>query len=93
MGTYGGCHRRRCKSPLIYSKRLYVKIPRDQIGYFKFILESYENLCYMSVIDRFEAIIKISYLEDQKEELDYFINGLKKEIGLEVIYPQEWEKK
>ena len=47
----------------------------------------------MSVIDRFEAIIKISYLEDQKEELDYFINGLKKEIGLEVIYPQEWEKK
>ncbi|WP_459877463.1 DUF4911 domain-containing protein [Desulfothermus naphthae] len=78
---------------MIYSKRLYVKIPRDQIGYFKFILESYENLCYMSVIDRFEAIIKISYLEDQKEELYYFINGLKKEIGLEVIYPQEWEKK
>ena len=74
---------------MIYSKRVYVKLPRDQIGYFKFILESYENLCYMSVIDRFEAIIKISYLEDQKEELEHFLTGLKKEIGLEVIYPQE----
>ncbi len=57
---------------MIYSDRVYVKIPRDQIGYFKFILESYENLCYMSVIDRFEAVIKISYLKDQVEELELF---------------------
>ncbi|GAB6888829.1 hypothetical protein JCM13304A_23290 [Desulfothermus okinawensis JCM 13304] len=78
---------------MIYSDRVYVKIPRDQIGYFKFILESYENLCYMSVIDRFEAVIKISYLKDQVEELELFLSSLEKEIGLEIIYPKKWKEK
>jgi len=40
----------------------------------------------MSVIDRFEAIIKVSFLADQLEEVKYFLNGLKQEIGLKIIY-------
>jgi hypothetical protein len=88
MGTHGCGNRVWRESPLSrrWSKRIYVKIPREEIGYFKFILESYENLCYMSVIDRFEAIIKVSFLADQLEEVKYFLNGLKQEIGLKIIY-------
>ncbi len=83
MGTYGSCHRKGSKGPVKYSKRIYVKVPRREIGYFKFLLESYENLCYMSVVDRFEAIIKISFLSYQQKEVERFLDALKKDIGLE----------
>lgn len=82
-------HNKGCKKSQIckvWSERVYVRIPRKEIGYFKFILESYENLCYMSVIDRFEAIVKVSFLIDQLEEIRLFLQGLSKEIGLEVVY-------
>lgn len=69
-----------------YSERIYVKIPRHEIGYFKFILESYENLCYMSVVDRYEAIIKISFLYDQLNELKNFLYALKKDVGLKIYF-------
>ncbi len=69
-----------------YSERIYVKIPRKEIGYFKFILESYENLCYMSVIDRYDAIIKISFFYDQIEQLMFFLKAIKKDIGLEIVF-------
>lgn len=70
----------------MYSNRIYVKIPRHEIGYFKFILESYENLCYMSVVDRYEAIVKISFLQFQIDEMKNFLEALKKDIGLEVVF-------
>ncbi len=70
-----------------WSSSIYVRIPRHEIGYFKFILESYENLCYMTVIDRFEAIIKISFVEKAWEDLNFFVGALRRDIGLEVIYP------
>ena len=78
MGEYGDSNRKWSSNSLKskLSKRAYIQIPREEIGYFKFILESYEYLCYMSVIDRFKSIIKISYLSDQKEELISFFHAL-----------------
>ncbi len=69
-----------------WSTSLYVRIPRHEIGYFKFILESYENLCYMTVIDRFEAIVKISFLEESWDEMSFFLSALHEDMGLELIY-------
>jgi len=76
----------RGKSDGQWSVCIYVRLPRSEIGYFKFILESYENLCYMTVIDRFEAIVKIAFVEEAREEVNSFLKGLGEEIGLRVIY-------
>ena len=82
------------KREKIWSSNIYVRIPRQEIGYFKFILESYENLCYMTVIDRFESIIKISFVEEAWEEVTLFLDALRKDIGLEIVYSsKEFQEK
>lgn len=42
-----------------YSRILYAEVPRERIALFRFLLEAYDNLALMSVVDRYRAVIKI----------------------------------
>ncbi len=42
-----------------FSRVLYAEVPRERIAMFRFLLEGYDNLAIMSVVDRYRAVIKI----------------------------------
>jgi len=79
----------RKKTPRIepprWSGRLYVRVPRSEIAYFKFVLESYDNLAFMSVLDRFEALLCLTYSPDQETELVDLIQRLAREMDIRKI--------
>lgn len=50
--------------PAQYSKIFYAQIPRQDIARYRFLLEGYDNLAIMSVIDRFRAVVRIRFLPD-----------------------------
>ena len=68
------------------SRRIYLYIPRREIAYFKFVLESYDNLALMSVLDRFEALVCLSFSSHQEEELRELLHELASELTLQELY-------
>jgi len=48
-------------APCLASRVLYAEIPRSQIALYRFLLEGYDNLAVMSVVDRYRAVIKLRY--------------------------------
>mgnify|MGYP006279026851 CR=1 FL=1 len=69
----------------LWSERLYARLPRREIAYVKFILESYDNLAYMSVIDKYEAVLQIVFSPGQKNEVRNLMSALSLETGLTVL--------
>jgi hypothetical protein len=64
---------------------MYVRIPRAEIAYFKFVLESYDNLAFMSVLDRFQALVCLTFSPDQEAEVRELVQRLAREIDLAEI--------
>ncbi len=44
-------------------------MPRNQIAFYRFLLEGYDNLAVMSVVDRYRAVIKLRFLPDAEKTL------------------------
>lgn len=78
-------HATRPIEPSLWSNRLYLSLPRPEIAYLKFILESYDNLAFMSVVDRFEALLCLTFSPDQEQEIRDLIGRLEREIELREI--------
>ncbi len=51
-----------------YSSCVYIKITPSQVGMFRFLLEAYDNLALFTVLDKFEAILKVFYSPHQEKE-------------------------
>ncbi len=65
------------------SEVLYAEVPRNQIALYRFLLEGYDNLAVMSVVDRYRAVIKLRFLPDADEAL----RGLLQSQGAQIIDP------
>jgi thymidylate synthase ThyX len=48
---------------------LYAEVPRSEIARYRFLLEGYDNLAVMSVVDRYRAVIKLRCSPDAQKEL------------------------
>ncbi len=68
-----------------WSDRIYVRIKRQDIAYLRFLIEGYDNLAYMTVLDKYEAVVQLTFSPDQKEEVLEFIRGLGHEMTLFVF--------
>lgn len=58
--------------PETRSRTFYAEVPRAQIALYRFLLEGYDNLAVMSVVDRFRAVIRLrctSHAEKTLQEL------------------------
>jgi len=57
-------------------------IPRKEIYYFNFILESYEHFGFVTTIDKFAAKIKVTISPFFINEFNNLIQALKKEMEI-----------
>lgn len=55
--------------PETQSQTLYAEIPRDQIALYRFLIEAYDNLAIMSVVDRFRAVIKVRFTSEARKNV------------------------
>ena len=71
--------------PLVPPRRssevLYAEVPRSQIALYRFLLEGYDNLAVMSVVDRYRAVIRLRFLPDAEKTL----RGLLHAQGARII--------
>ncbi|HXX36108.1 MAG TPA: DUF4911 domain-containing protein [Thermodesulfobacteriota bacterium] len=60
-------------------------MPRKDIAYFKFIIESYEGMAVIRTKDPHEAIVELMVAPGWEKDLEEVLDGLRKEISIEPI--------
>ncbi len=58
---------------------------REDIAYFKFIIESYEGMAVVRTKDPSEAIVELMVAPGWERDLDEVLDGLRKEMTIEPI--------
>jgi hypothetical protein len=63
----------------------FFRIRRQDIAYFKFILESYEGMAVVRTKDPCEAIVELMVAPGWEKDADEALGGLRKEISIETL--------
>ena len=63
----------------------YLRLRREDIAYFKFIIESYEGMAVVRTKDPYEAVVELMVAPGWEKDVDEVLEGLQKEIALERI--------
>ena len=64
------------KSSKPWSQRIFVRVPRQEIAYVRFILEAYDNLAYLSVADKYVAVLRIVFSPCERQTVEQVLAGL-----------------
>ncbi|MEW6377747.1 MAG: DUF4911 domain-containing protein [Thermodesulfobacteriota bacterium] len=64
---------------------IYLRLHRQDIAYFKFIIESYEGMAVVRTKDPHEAVVELMVAPGWEREVDEVLEGLRKEITIESI--------
>lgn len=59
------------------SRRIYLRMRPADMAFFKFILESYDNLAYLSVVDRHAAILQLVHSPGSGREVREFLDSMR----------------
>jgi hypothetical protein len=70
----------------VFSRRTYVQLMRKDIALFKFLLESRDNLAYLTVIDKYKAVVQVVSGYGFEDELDEFFASAGEEMFLRVVF-------
>ncbi len=63
----------------------FFRIRRQDIAYFKFILESYEGMAVVRTQDPSEAIVELMVAPGWEEDLEKALEGLKNEMPVQAL--------
>jgi hypothetical protein len=63
----------------------YLRVRREDIAYFKFIIESYEGMAVVRTKDPYEAVVELMVAPGWEKDVDEVLEGLQKEIPIERI--------
>ncbi|MDH3999275.1 MAG: DUF4911 domain-containing protein [Desulfuromonadales bacterium] len=68
----------------------YFRLPKREIGYLRFILESYDGLVFMRTIDSKQGLVEIAWPPVRAADAKVLIAAMGQEAGLaEVDAPEE----
>ena len=84
------CSRRAIASDVQDVVPVFLVVPRAEIGYVKFIFESYEGLAVLRTIDRHQGLLVVLAVRDGLDQVRRVVTSLAEEIGSrEVPWPPE----
>jgi hypothetical protein len=63
----------------------YFRLRREDIAYFKFIIESYDGMAVVRTKDPSEATVELMVAPGWEKDLEEVLEGLRKEICLEPL--------
>jgi hypothetical protein len=74
----------------VYFDKRYFVVSRPQIGFLRFLLESYDGLAFARTLDKQSGLVEISYPASRFCDVNLLLNALAEEIGLkEVPVPEQ----
>ncbi|OGP74179.1 MAG: hypothetical protein A2V86_13680 [Deltaproteobacteria bacterium RBG_16_49_23] len=71
----------------------YFRIRREDIAYFKFIIESHEGMAVVRTKDPREAVVELMIAPGWERDVEEVLEGLRKEITLEALEPEYFSYK
>ncbi len=69
------------------SQRVYLRMAPKDIAFFKFTLESYDNLAYLSIVDKYAALLQLVHTPGNKQEVRHFLTSMQTEVDFTEIPP------
>jgi hypothetical protein len=63
----------------------YLRLRREDIAYFKFIIESYEGMAVVRTQDPHEAIVELMVAPGWEKDVEEVLGGLRKEMTIENL--------
>jgi hypothetical protein len=63
----------------------YFRLHREDIAYFKFIIESYEGMAVVRTKDPREAIVELMVAPGWEKDVEEVLEGLREEILIEFL--------
>lgn len=73
----------------VFNKR-YFLLPRAEIGYLRFLLESYDGLAFARTLDSNRGLVELAYPDNRSEDVESLLRALTAEIGMrEVAVPEQ----
>ena len=63
----------------------YFRLRREDIAYFKFIIESYEGMAVVRTKDPREAIVELMVAPGWEKEVEEILEGLREEMTIEPL--------
>lgn len=69
-----------------FSQRLYIRLNRKDIAFFKFLLESRDNLAYLTVIDKYLAVVQIVFGYGFEHDIQNFLDEAGQDLVFKIIY-------
>ncbi len=76
---------RRLPPPPTRSRRIYLRLDRDQIGLFRFMLEARAHLALFTVINPAQGLIMLRFSPGAQAEVEAFLHDVGDLRGLEVL--------
>ena len=68
-----------------FSSRLYVRLAPKDVAMFRFLLEAEENLAYMSTVDRWSCVLRITFSPHQETSVRQYLETMRERILFEEI--------
>jgi hypothetical protein len=72
-------------APPTRSSRLYLRLAPKDLALCKFILEGFDNLAYLTIVDKHEAVARLTFSPDQQEEVQDFLLAAGDELDLTIL--------
>ncbi|MGE4291076.1 MAG: DUF4911 domain-containing protein [Desulfovibrio sp.] len=74
-----------------WSSRAYVRVARQDVALFRFLLEAWDNLALFTVVDRAGGILMLRFSAHQEREVRLFLEAVRSEIMVETVFwPNEF---
>lgn len=67
------------------SQRLYITLASKDVARFKFLLEGYDNLAIMSILDKYACVAQLRFGPGQYEAVTTFLENIAPEIPFRTI--------
>jgi hypothetical protein len=72
-------------TPPAWSHRLYLRLDPYDVAMLRFLIEAYDNLGYVTVVDRFAAIAKITYAPGNEKAVRRFLADARATLRLDEV--------
>jgi hypothetical protein len=63
----------------------YYRLPREQIGYLRFLLESYDGLAFGRTLDPRAALVEIAFPPSRRRDAEDLLDALGVELALTEV--------
>jgi len=72
-----------------FSSCLYVRLAPRDVAMFRFLLEAEDNLAYMSTVDRWACVLRVTFSPHQEAAARRYLKTMREKIDFEIILAGE----